>query len=172
MLNASQNPRLGFEPIRESRLESLDNFTSRMAQATDEARAALVKAANDMARFYNAHRREAQKYSVGDKVWLSSENIRTTRLTKKLDYKWLGPYTIDRVISCNVYRLKLPASFGQVHPIFSVTLLRPYDDDPITKRQERHPPPLPPVVHDGIEEYEVEKILDSPVGYSVGKSNT
>ena len=36
MLDAGQNPRLGFEPVRESRLESLDNFTSRMAQATEE----------------------------------------------------------------------------------------------------------------------------------------
>jgi len=54
MLDAGQNPRLGFEPIRESQLESLDNFVSRMAQATDEARAALVKAADDMARFYDA----------------------------------------------------------------------------------------------------------------------
>ena len=35
MLDAGQNPRLGFEPICESRLESLDNFTSRMARATD-----------------------------------------------------------------------------------------------------------------------------------------
>ena len=55
MLNTGQNPRLGFEPIRETRLESLDNFTSRMAQATDKAQAALVKAANDMAQFYDAH---------------------------------------------------------------------------------------------------------------------
>ena len=140
MLDAGQNPRLGFKPIRESRLESLDNFTSRMAQATDEAWAALVKAADDMARFYDAHRRKAPKYSIGDKVWLSSENIRMTHLTKKLDYKWLSPYTIDRVISHNVYWLKLPASFGQVHPVFSVTLLRPYDDDPITKRQGHRPP--------------------------------
>ena len=163
MLNASQNPRLGFEPIRESRLESLDNFTSRMARATDEARATLVKAADDMARFYDVHRRKAPRYSVGDKVWLSSENIRTTRLTKKLNYKWLGPYTIDRVISHNTYRLKLLVSFGQVHPVFSVTLLRPYDDDPITEHQERHPPPPPPVIRNGIEEYEVEKILNSRI---------
>ena len=114
-----------------------------------------------MAWFYDIHLCEAPKYSVGDKVWLSSENIRTTRPTKKIDYKWLGPYTIDRVISHNAYRLKLPASFGQVHPVFSVTLLRPYDDDPITERQGRHPPPPSPVVCDGIEEYKVEKILDS-----------
>ena len=121
----------------------------------------MVKAANDMAWFYDVHWHEAPKNSIGDKVWLSSENIRTTRPTKKLDYKWLSPYTIDRVISRNAYWLKLPASFGQVHPIFSVTLLRPYDDDPITECQEHHPPPPPPVVRDGIEEYEVEKILDS-----------
>ena len=31
MLDAGQNPQLGFEPIYESQLESLDNFASRMA---------------------------------------------------------------------------------------------------------------------------------------------
>ena len=80
MPDAGQNPQLGFEPIRESQLESLDNFTSRMAQATNEARATLVKAADDMARFYDAHQREAPKYCVGDKVWLSSENIQPFQL--------------------------------------------------------------------------------------------
>ena len=49
MLDVGQNPQLGFKPICESQLKSLDNFTSRMAQVTNEARAALVKAANDMA---------------------------------------------------------------------------------------------------------------------------
>ena len=57
MLDTGQNPQLGFEPIHETQLKSLDNFMSRMAQATEEAWAALVKAANDMARFYDAHRR-------------------------------------------------------------------------------------------------------------------
>src|SRR6266481_755817 len=80
---------------------------------------------------------------------------------KKLNYKWLGPYVIDKVISQNAYRLKLPSSFGQVHPVFSVTLLRPYAADPIPEREEHHPPPPPPVIRDGVEEYKVEKILDS-----------
>ena len=92
-----------------------------MAQVTDEAQAALVKAADDMARFYDAHRCEAPKYNVGDKVWLSSENIRTVCLMKKLNYKWLGPYVIEQVISCSAYRLKLPMSFSKIHPVFSVT---------------------------------------------------
>ena len=161
MLDTGQHPRLGFEPIRESRLESLDNFASRMAQATAEARAALAKAADDMARFYDVHRRDTPRYNVSDKVWLSSENIRTTRPTKKLDYKWLGPYVIKQVISRNAYWLKLPASFGKVHPVFSVTLLHPFESDPIIERQERHPPPPPPVIRDGVDE--VESILDSRI---------
>ena len=116
-----------------------------------------------MAQFYDVHRRDVPKYNVGDKVWLSSENIRTTHPTKKLNYKWLGPYVIEQVISRNAYQLKLLASFGKVHPVFSVTLLRPFESDPIIERQERHPPPPPPVIRDGIEEYKVESILDSRI---------
>ena len=42
-------------------------------------------------------------------------------------------------------------------------MTRPYDDDPITEHQECHLPPPPPVVRNGIEEYEVEKILNSRI---------
>src|SRR6266481_7456676 len=94
MLNTGQNPQLGFEPICKSWLETLENFTSRMEQATKEAQSALTRAADDMAHFHDAHRCEAPQYNVGDKVWLSSENIRTTRPMKKLNYKWLSPYII------------------------------------------------------------------------------
>ena len=48
MLDTGQNPQLGFEPIHESQLKSLDNLTSGMAQASDEVQAALVKAADNM----------------------------------------------------------------------------------------------------------------------------
>ena len=123
---------------------------------TNEAQSMLVKAADDMAQFYDAHRREAPKYNVGDKVWLSSENIKTVRPTKKLDYKWLGPYVVEQVISRSAYWLKLPTSFGKVHPVFSVTLLRPFEGDSIAKRQERHPPPLPPIVRNGIDLWNIQ----------------
>ena len=96
-------------------------------------------------------------------MWLSSENIRTVHPTKKLDYKWLGPYVVEQVISRSAYRLKLPTSFGNIHPVFSVTLLRPVEGDLIAERQERHPPPPPPIVRNGIEEYEVKKILESRI---------
>ena len=67
------------------------------------------------------------------------------------------------MISRSAYWLKLPASFGNIHPIFSVTLLHPFKGDLIAECQECHPPPPPLIVRDGIEEYEVEKILDSRI---------
>jgi transposase InsO family protein len=161
MLDNGQHPRLGVEPIRETQLEALEDFTTRMEAATNEARSALAKAADDMAHFYDLHRQTAPSYKLGDKVWLNAQNITTTRPMKKLDHKWLGPYTINKVVSRNAYGLELPASFGRTHPVFSVVLLRPYEEDPI---HERHASPPPsPIVRDGALEYEVEKILDSRV---------
>jgi len=49
MLDTAQHPRLGVEPLRESRLETLNDFTSRMDKPTEEARSALARAADDMA---------------------------------------------------------------------------------------------------------------------------
>src|SRR5882724_7878900 len=103
MMDRGQNPRLGIEPLRELRLETLNYFASWMEVAMKEAHSALSQVVDDMARFYDAHRREAPLYTVADKVWLNGQNITTTRPMKKLDHKWLGPYPVDKVISRNTY---------------------------------------------------------------------
>src|SRR5882724_11870720 len=152
----------GTEPLTWYRAtERLNDFASQMEAAMKEARSALSQVADNMAHFYDAHWREAPLYMVGDKVWLNGKNIAMTRPMKKLDYKWLGPYPVDKVISQSAYRLKLPSSFGQTHPVFSVTLLQPYNADMITEQVQHDPPP--PVIHDGVEEYEVELILKSQI---------
>ena len=148
MLDNGQHLRLGVEPIQETKLETLREFTDRMEMATNEACSALQRAANDMARFYDIHHQHTPTYIVGDKVWLNAQNIITTRPTKKLDHKWLGPYTVDKVISQNAYRLQLPSSFGRTHLVFSTILLRPYKEDPIHERCS--PPPPPPIIRDGV----------------------
>ena len=94
-----------------------------MEMATNEACSALQRAADDRAHFYDVHRQHAPTYKVGDKVWLNAQNITTTQLTKKLDHKWLGPYTVNKVTSQNTYRLQLPSSFGHTHSMFSTILL-------------------------------------------------
>src|SRR3979490_1770322 len=71
------------------------------------------------------------------------------------------PYVVNKVVSRNAYGLQLPPSFGRTHPVFLVILVRPYEEDPIPERQAQPPPP--PIIRDGVPEYEVERILDSRV---------
>ena len=77
---------------------------------------------------------------------------------KKLDHKRLGPYTVTKVLSNNTYELKLPKSM-KIHPVFSIVKLVPFNDTDIPE-QKSSPPPAPIIV-DGVEEFEVEEILDS-----------
>ena len=92
MLDAGQNPQLGFEPIRGSQLESLDNFMSRMALATEKGQAALVKAADDMTQFYNAHQHEAPKQSI-----MSATKCGLAQRTSRLSIRRRNSITSDLV---------------------------------------------------------------------------
>jgi transposase InsO family protein len=110
-----------------------------------------------MEHFADQNRKPAPAYQPGDKVWLSSKNIRTQRPSKKLDSKNLGPFEIVKKVGATSYELKLPASM-RIHPVFHSNLLRLDPDTPLPG-QIVDPPP--PVVIDDEEEYEVAKVLDS-----------
>src|SRR5882724_9896060 len=126
MLDTGQNPQLSIKLMRESCLETLNNFATWMEAVTKEACSTLSQAADDMAHFYDTHFKEAPLYEVREKVWLNGQNITTTHPMKKLYHKWIRQYVVDKVILQKTYRLKLPPSLGQTHPVFSVTLLWPY----------------------------------------------
>jgi hypothetical protein len=65
-------------------------------------------------------------YKVSDEVLLSSRYIRTRRVYKKLNDRFLGPFRIVEVISKNAYKLDLPKQYERIHRIFSIALLEPY----------------------------------------------
>ena len=157
-------PRMGVEPRRKVRFEAAQEFADRMANAIQETRSALNQAATDMARFYDHDHREAEAFEAGDKVWLDGRHIKTQRPIKKFDDRWFGPFEIQKVLSRNAYRLKLPQSFRRAHPVFHVSLLRRWHPDPIMERPQPTNPE--PILADGEEpEYEVERVLDSRMHY-------
>jgi transposase InsO family protein len=54
MFDTGRNPRMGFEPQQpHSNLESVNEFTERMALGIEEAKAALTKAKDEYAMYYN-----------------------------------------------------------------------------------------------------------------------
>ena len=132
---------------------------NRMKQVQEEARAALAKAKDDMAQYYNQHQTLTLEYLPEDKVYLDAKDIQTMCLSKKLSYKFLGLYVVKCAVRHLAYCLRLPQAMRSIHPVFHVVKLRPAVADLIPGRQADPPPP--PIIVGNKEHYEVEAILDS-----------
>src|SRR5271155_4804069 len=151
---------MGFEPRQhQSHLESVNELKERMKDTLDEAKAALTQSKDDMARYYDRNRTSAPDYQPGDTVYLDASDIQTTRSSKKLSHRCLGPFEVVRKVGNGAYQLKLPPSMSRLHPMFNVVKLIPAPSDPIPGRHP--PPPPPPEIVEGEEEWIVEEILDS-----------
>jgi hypothetical protein len=101
--------------------------------------------------------RDTPKYQIGDQVWLEGRHLRTNQPTAKLAPKRHGPFAVIQVMSPVNYRLKLPTQWS-IHDVFHTDLLTPYRETPTHGANYLRPPPD---LVDGVEEYEVEKVLDS-----------
>ncbi|KAL0190884.1 hypothetical protein M9458_013582, partial [Cirrhinus mrigala] len=71
------------------------------------------------------HRSKPPVYVVGQKVWLSSSNIPLCSVCNKLAPKFIGPFTITKIISPVAVRLKLPPAYRRIHPVFHVSKIKP-----------------------------------------------
>jgi hypothetical protein len=78
---------------------------------------------NRMKRYYNKYRLEGPCLERGDKVYLISRNLRTKRLSGKLDFKKIRPFKINKRISISNYRLSLLVSIKLQTNIFYILLL-------------------------------------------------
>ena len=118
----------------------------------------MDKAADTIKKYHNCYSSPSLQYKPRDKVLLDSKNIKTTRLTKKFNNKWLSPFEVDSKVGASVYKLKLLQEWF-IHLVFNEILLKPYV--PLAFNVQKVPPPPPPELVDDKLEYEVESILDS-----------
>jgi hypothetical protein len=132
MLDTGRHPQMGFEPREPpSRVEAVNEFKDRMAATSEEAKAALVQAQDDMKRYYNRRRQPTPKFKVGDQVYLDASDIRTTCPSQKLAHRWLGPYKILEMVGSHACHLKLPITMKRLHPVFPAVKLTLAPKDPI-----------------------------------------
>ncbi len=106
-------------------------------------------------------RSDSPPYQPGQKVWLSTRDIRLRLPCKKLAPRYIGHFIIQKQINPVTFQLKLPLQY-RIHPTFHVSLLKPYHS-PVSPSTEPGPimePPLPLILEDGVV-YVVRTILDS-----------
>jgi len=156
--NYRQDPRMGFEVRKKGKYEGAEKFVVKMKEIQEEARAALGKAQEEMKKYVDRKRAEVNEYKVGDLVMLSTKDLKyqiMERRTEKLMERFVGPYKIKKIISSNAVELELPSTV-KIHPVVNVSRIQRYVGQ-VEGQRKKQPAP---VVIEGEEEWEVERILN------------
>jgi hypothetical protein len=165
-MNYGKHPRMPSGPSSPVRFPAVEDFVKSIEDIVSQAKTRL-QAARDRAKHYaNTHRRDLQ-LQQGQQVLLSTKFIQLkVPGANKLLPKYIGPFTVQDVLSDVSYRLDLPKCM-RCHNVFHLSLLKPFVLDPNNRFQ---PPPLPFEFDE--EEglwYEIEDILAHKITKLGGK---
>jgi len=128
----------------------------RMKKVQEEAEAALRKTQEEMKKYADRGRKESEVWKKGDRVLLSTKDlVFKERPSKKLTERYVGPYTIEEVVSSNAVKLRLPSSM-RIHLVINVSQIVRYKEQVKGQKKEEGKP----IEVEGVEEWEVEKILN------------
>jgi len=118
----------------------------------------LGKVQEEMKKFANRRQREKEEYRVGDLVLLSTKDLKWQmkgRRSEKLIEHFVDPYKVKGIISSNAIELELSKSI-RIYPVVNISRVQLYK--PQVEGQKKTPPK--PVIIEGEEEFEIEKILN------------
>ncbi|MBW0580766.1 hypothetical protein O181_120481 [Austropuccinia psidii MF-1] len=109
------------------------------------------------AKEYNKQRWEKSHmepdFKEGDQVLVSTLNFSNLKGPRKMRDSFVGPFTIIRLIGENSVEVKLTEEFSGKHPVFPVSLVKPYFQTEEEKFTSRKRNPTPP---------EIVEVEDSP----------
>ncbi|MBW0581345.1 hypothetical protein O181_121060 [Austropuccinia psidii MF-1] len=100
------------------------------------------------AKEYNKQRWEKSHmepdFKEGDQVLVSTLNFNHLKGPKKMRDSFVGPFTIIKLIGKNAVEVKLTEEFSRRHPVFPVSLVKPYfrtEEDKLPSRKRNPTPP-------------------------------
>jgi len=149
---------MGFEGRKKGKYAGAEKFVEKMKEIQKEAKAALGKAQADMKKYADKKRSDVEEYKVGDLVMLSTKDLKyqmVRRRTEKLTERFIGPYKVKEIISSNAVKLELPSTV-KIHPVVNISRIRRYVIQVEGQKKEQPAP----VIIEGEEEWEVERILN------------
>ncbi|MBW0581230.1 hypothetical protein O181_120945 [Austropuccinia psidii MF-1] len=92
-------------------------------------------------------------FKEGDQVLVSTLSFNNLIVPKNIRGAFVGPFTMIKLIGENAVEVKLTEEFSRKHPVFPVSLVKPYFQTEEDKFPSRKKNPTPP---------EIVEVEDSP----------
>jgi hypothetical protein len=158
--NKGYHPNISVHPERDLASDRARQFAVNLDELHTELKLVIADAQRRYESSANLRRSPAPDFQVGQQAYVLAQFIRTTRPSKKLSEKYLGPYDIIGQAGTHSFIFRLPDALRSIHPVFHVSMLKTAPPDEIPNRSVTPPPP---VEVDGDLEYEIAEILDSKI---------
>jgi len=149
---------MGFKGRKKGKYIGAEKLIKKMKEIQEEAKVVLGKVQADMKKYANKKRSDIKEYKVRDLVMLSTKDLKYQmigRRTEKLTERFVGPYKVKKIVLSNAVELELPSTV-KIHPVVNVSRIQQYVGQVEGQKKEQ---PLP-VIIEGEEEWEVERILN------------
>lgn len=166
MLNYGEHPASHVTISVTPKTPAFEVFSAELQAALQRAKKCLQAAQDRQKTYYDQGRRDLS-FANGDQVLLSTANLRPAKgVARKLLPRWVGPFSVVRMIGPVAAELELPAGW-KIHNVFHVSLLKPYKHDGNVQ-----PPEVMTFDLSDASGLEVERILDHRPCKSGGKKWT
>jgi hypothetical protein len=119
------HPRFNILTENKGRKE-LDDFVLELQLTQEKAIECLVQARRQQALNYNKNKKPSPIYQEGDKVLLLRKFIQSRRLNSKLDYRYIGPFQVKKMVGSNAVELEIQKEYPKLHPVFNLSLIVRY----------------------------------------------
>ena len=140
--NYRQDPRMGFKDRKKGKYQGVEKFIEKIKEIQKEAKAILGKVQEEMKKYADRKRGEANDYKVGDLVMVNTKDLKyqmVRKRTEKLTERFIRPYKVKKIVSSNVVELELP-SIVKIHPVVKISRIHKYIGQ--VKGQKKEQPAL------------------------------
>jgi len=141
--NYGQDPRMGFKGRKKGKYVGGEKFVKKIKEIQEEAKVALRKEQEDIRKYTDKKRSDADEYKVEDLVMLSTKDLKyqmVRRRTEKLTERFVGPYRIKEIILLNAVKLELPNTV-KIHSVVNVSRVQQYVGQ-VEKQRKEQPAPV------------------------------
>ena len=137
MANYGRDLRMGEDIRKKEKMEKVTEFVKKMKRVQKKAGTALKKTQEEMKRYADRNRKEAEEWKNEDRVMLSTKDlVFKKRPVHKLVERYVGPYKIEEVVSLNVVKLQLPSSM-RIHLVINISWVVQYREQVKGQKKEK-----------------------------------